>query len=61
MSVNSIKQKDITIEIHSLEKFNDSYKQKWEGILTLCDTGGGGMMDPKMFLTTVLKRVGGGS
>ena len=30
-------------------------------ILTLFDMGGGGMMAPKMFLTTVLKRLGGGS
>ena len=31
--------------------------------LTLFDTGGGGggMMAPKMFLITVLKRLGGGS
>ena len=30
-------------------------------ILTLFDKGGGGMMAPKMFLTTVSKRLGGGS
>ena len=29
--------------------------------LTLFDMGGGGMMAPKMFLTTVPKRLGGGS
>ena len=29
--------------------------------LTLFDMGGGGIMVPQMFLTTVLKRFGGGS
>ena len=33
MSIDRIKQKDIYIEVQSLEKFNDSYKQKWESIL----------------------------
>ena len=30
---NNIKQKDIYIEVQSPEKFNDSYKQKWESML----------------------------
>ena len=33
VSIDCIKQKDIYIEVQSLEKFNDSYKQKWESIL----------------------------
>ena len=33
MSIDYIKQNDIYIEIQSLEKFYDSYKQKWESIL----------------------------
>ena len=32
MSINCIKQKDIYIEIESLKKFNDRYKQNWESI-----------------------------
>ena len=33
MPIDCIKQKDIYIKIQSLEKFNDSYKQKCESIL----------------------------
>ena len=33
ISSDRIKQKDIYIEVQSLEKFNDIYKQKWESTL----------------------------
>ena len=33
ISIDCIKQKDIYIEVQSLEKFNDIYKQKWESVL----------------------------
>ena len=33
ISIDRIKQKDIYIEVQSLEKFDDIYKQKWESIL----------------------------
>ena len=33
--IDHIKQKDIYIEVQSLEKFNDIYKQEWESILDI--------------------------
>ena len=33
ISIDRIKQKDIYIEVQSLEKFNDIYKQKWQSML----------------------------
>ena len=33
VSIDCLKQKDIYIEVQSLGKFNDIYKQKWESIL----------------------------